>query len=60
MRLTCIRCGNAAFRDMWLGEVGLYSYRARAYNPRIGRFMQTDPIMYEGGRTFMRMLEMIP
>lgn len=35
--------------QMWMPEVGLYSYRARFYNPRIGRFMQTDPIMYGGG-----------
>ncbi|KAB8333634.1 hypothetical protein SD80_012640 [Scytonema tolypothrichoides VB-61278] len=25
-------------------ETGLYHYKARAYNPRIGRFLQTDPI----------------
>jgi RHS repeat-associated protein len=30
-------------------ETGLYYYRARYYNPHIGRFMQTDPIGYEGG-----------
>ncbi len=35
--------------QMWLPEAGLYYYRARFYNPRIGRFMQTDPIMYAGG-----------
>jgi len=27
-------------------ETGLYYYRARYYNPHIGRFMQTDPIGY--------------
>jgi len=27
-------------------ETGLYYYRARYYNPRIGRFLQTDPIGY--------------
>ncbi len=33
--------------QMYLPEAGLYHYRARAYNPHIGRFMQTDPIFYE-------------
>jgi RHS repeat-associated protein len=30
-------------------ETGLYYYRARVYNPYIGRFMQTDPSGYKGG-----------
>jgi RHS repeat-associated protein len=30
-------------------ETGLYYYRARYYSPKIGRFLQTDPIGYEGG-----------
>jgi RHS repeat-associated protein len=30
-------------------ETGLYYYRARYYNPHIGRFMQTDPVGYEAG-----------
>jgi RHS repeat-associated protein len=30
-------------------ETGLYYYRARVYNPYIGRFMQTDPSGYSGG-----------
>jgi RHS repeat-associated protein len=30
-------------------ETSLYYYRARMYNPYIGRFMQTDPIGYKGG-----------
>jgi RHS repeat-associated protein len=30
-----------------LPEIGLYYYKARIYNPDLGRFMQTDPIGYE-------------
>ncbi|HUU17327.1 MAG TPA: RHS repeat-associated core domain-containing protein [Sedimentisphaerales bacterium] len=30
-------------------ETGLYYYRARYYNPHIGRFMQTDPVGYKAG-----------
>jgi RHS repeat-associated protein len=30
----------------WDAETGLYYYRARTYNPALGRFMQTDPIGY--------------
>jgi len=30
-------------------ETGLYYYRARYYNPQIGRFMQPDPIGHENG-----------
>jgi RHS repeat-associated protein len=29
--------------------LGLYYYRARMYNPTLGRFMQPDPIGYRGG-----------
>ncbi|WP_218135073.1 RHS repeat domain-containing protein [Parasphingopyxis algicola] len=31
----------------WLGDIGLYYYRARIYAPALGRFLQTDPIGYE-------------
>ena len=31
----------------WDSELSLYHYRARAYDPRIGRFLQPDPIGYE-------------
>jgi len=30
-------------------DTGLYYYRARYYNPYIGRFLQTDPVGYAGG-----------
>jgi len=33
----------------WLPEVSLWHYKARAYRPDIGRFMQTDRIGYRAG-----------
>ena len=33
--------------QLWLGQLGLYYYKARMYSPTLGRFMQTDPIGYE-------------
>lgn len=35
--------------QMWFAEIGLYSYKARMYNPTLGRFMQADPIGYADG-----------
>jgi RHS repeat-associated protein len=35
--------------QMWLPEVGLWSYKARMYSPTLGRFMQTDPSGFDGG-----------
>ena len=35
--------------QVWLPETGLYHYKARAYHPELGRFMQTDPIGVNGG-----------
>ena len=35
--------------QMWIAELGLYHYKARAYHPRFGRFLQTDPIGVGGG-----------
>jgi RHS repeat-associated protein len=35
-------------------ETGLYYYRARYYNPQIGRFLQTDPVGYEAGINWYR------
>jgi RHS repeat-associated protein len=33
----------------WLADVGVYHYKARAYDPELGRFLQTDPIGAAGG-----------
>jgi RHS repeat-associated protein len=33
--------------QIWLPELSLYHYKARMYDPRLGRFMQTDPIGYD-------------
>jgi len=33
----------------WINELGLYHYKARAYSPTLGRFLQTDPIGYDDG-----------
>lgn len=33
----------------WLPELGMYHYKARVYSPTLGRFLQTDPIGYQGG-----------
>jgi len=35
--------------QMWVNELGMYFYKARAYSPTLGRFMQTDPIGYGDG-----------
>ena len=35
--------------QMWLAEAGLYHYKARVYDPGLGRFLQTDPIGYADG-----------
>jgi RHS repeat-associated protein len=33
--------------QIMLPDLGLYHYKARIYNPRLGRFMQTDPVGYQ-------------
>jgi RHS repeat-associated protein len=35
--------------QQWLDDIGMYHYRARIYSPTMGRFLQTDPIGFEGG-----------
>ena len=33
----------------WIPELRLYHYKARAYSATLGRFMQIDPVGYDGG-----------
>jgi RHS repeat-associated protein len=35
--------------QIYIPELGMYDYKARIYSPRLGRFLQTDPVGYEGG-----------
>ncbi|RYE51705.1 MAG: RHS repeat-associated core domain-containing protein [Hyphomicrobiales bacterium] len=35
--------------QQWLPEASAYHYRARAYLPQVGRFLQTDPVGYSAG-----------
>jgi RHS repeat-associated protein len=35
--------------QMWLPTLGIYDYKARAHDPRLGRFLQPDPIGYGDG-----------
>ncbi|WP_165189861.1 RHS repeat domain-containing protein [Caulobacter soli] len=35
--------------QIWLPEAGVYHYKARAYSPALGRFLQTDPAGYGDG-----------
>jgi RHS repeat-associated protein len=36
----------------WDPEIGLYYYRARYYDPHLGRFISEDPIGFRGGENF--------
>jgi len=60
--LTTSDCGNPY---MFTGrrcdpESGLYYYRARYYSPQIGRFLQVDPIGYQGGLNLYTYVENNP
>jgi RHS repeat-associated protein len=42
--------GNKAFTGReWDAETGLYYYRARYYDAKLGRFVSEDPIGFKGG-----------
>lgn len=32
--------------QLWFKELGLNHYKARIYSPKLGRFLQTDPVFY--------------
>ena len=35
--------------QMYLKAIGIYHYKARTYQPQLGRFMQTDPLGFADG-----------
>jgi RHS repeat-associated protein len=35
--------------QMWIAEAAVYHFKARAYHPGLGRFLQTDPSGFAGG-----------
>jgi RHS repeat-associated protein len=49
-----IRLCTAFTGREWDPETGLYYYRARYYDPSIGRFLSEDPIGLEGGVNYFR------
>jgi RHS repeat-associated protein len=45
--------GRFQYKGMpWIPEAGLYHARARAYSPKFGRFMQSDPAGYSDGMNY--------
>jgi RHS repeat-associated protein len=49
---TLSRYGFTGREHSGTGGTGLYYYRARYYDPKIGRFLSEDPIRFEGGINF--------
>jgi len=39
----------ATYRNTYVPEFTFYEYRARAYNPTLGRFMSEDPKLFDAG-----------
>lgn len=46
--------------QVWLDSADVYHYKARAYDPLLGRFLQTDPIGYAGGLNLYMCMENDP
>lgn len=46
-------CDHAAAREADPG-IGLYYYRARYYDPKVGRFISEDPIWLSRWRELLR------
>lgn len=44
----------------YIAAVNLYDFRARAYSPDIGRFLQMDPIGFAGGNSLYRFVNNNP
>jgi RHS repeat-associated protein len=40
--------------QQWYSEIALYDLRNRYYSPDIGRFLQSDPIRFQGGSNLYR------
>jgi RHS repeat-associated protein len=54
LELGASEAGYAFTGREWDPEIGLYYYRARYYDPRVGRFVSEDPIGFVGGQNFYR------
>jgi RHS repeat-associated protein len=44
----------------WDSETGLYAYRARYYDPKIGRFLSEDPLGFVSGMNFYTYVDNSP
>jgi len=40
---------GATYRQIYVSTFSFYEYRARAYNPTLGRFMSEDPKLFDAG-----------
>jgi RHS repeat-associated protein len=53
-QVTVVATGADSYPFRYTGQrydsdYGYYNYKARIYAPKLGRFMQTDPVGYDGG-----------
>jgi len=49
LQLGSTSSGIAFTGREWDAEIGLYYYRARYYDPKVGRFLSEDPLRFDGG-----------